>query len=115
MTKNKDCTRYYSNQHENSVAKELNAKIVPNSGAGRFFSGDVVHDEASLLIECKCSMTEKQSFTIKKEWIDTARQNAFTDRLANSCLCINFAPNSPNYYVIDSKLMQMLVEKLTEE
>ena len=113
--KNKNATRTYSDQHEKSVCKELGAEQAPNSGAGRFLNGDVLHSDASLLIECKCSMTEKQSFTIKKEWIDTARQNAFTDRLANSCLCINFAPNSPNYYVIDSKLMQMLVEKLTEE
>lgn len=113
--KNKNATRTYSEEHEKSVCKELGAKQAPNSGAGRFLKGDVLHSDASLLIECKCSMTEKKSFTIKKEWIDTVRQNAFTDRLANSCLCINFAPNSPNYYVIDSKLMQMLVEKLTEE
>lgn len=113
--KNKDSTRAYSDEHEKSVCKELGAHQTPNSGAGRFSKGDVVHDEASMLIECKCSMSEKQSFSIKKEWIETAKQNAFTDRLSNSCLCINFAPNSPNYYLIDSKLMKMLVEKLTEE
>lgn len=113
--KNKDSTRAYSDEHEKSVCKELQAHQTPNSGGGRFTKGDVVQDDASLLIECKCSMTEKTSFSIKKEWIETARQNAFTDRLSNSCLCINFGPRSQNYYLIDGKLMKMLVEKLSED
>lgn len=36
-------------------------------------------------------------------------------RLSNSAVCINFGPNTSNYYVIDEKLMQFLVEKLEEE
>ena len=114
MPKNKDSTRAYSDEHERSVCRELGAHQTPNSGAGRFTKGDVIHNEASLLIECKCSMTEKQSVSIKKEWIETSKQNAFTNRLSNSCLCINFAPKSQNYYLIDSKLMEVLVNALTE-
>ena len=115
MPKNKDSTRAYSDEHEKSVCKELGAHQTANSGAGRFQKGDVVQNEASLMIECKCSMSEKKSVSIKKEWIDITKQNAFTNRLSNSCICINFAPNSPNYYLIDSKLMKMLVEKLSQE
>lgn len=33
-------------------------------------------------------------------------------KLENHCLCFNFEPNGDNFYIIDSKLMKFLVEKL---
>ena len=60
-------------------------------------------------------MTEKQSVSVKKEWIDKNKEEAFSNRLDNSCLCINFGPGSDNYYVISEKLMKFLVQKLEEE
>lgn len=115
MTDNKDSTRYYSNLHERSVCRALDATQTPNSGATKWRKGDVVQKQASLLIECKTVMTEKQSVSIKKEWIDKNREEAFSNRLDNSCLCINFGPNTDNYYVISEKLMKFLVEKLQDE
>lgn len=111
---NKNSTRYFSDQHEKSVCKALNAIQQPNSGAGLWKKGDVVQEEASLLIECKCSMKLKTSVSIKKDWIDKNKKELFVNRLANSALCINFEPNGENYYVIDEKLMQVLCEKLKE-
>ena len=32
--------------------------------------------------------------------------------LENHCLCFNFEPAGDNFYIIDSKLMKFLVEKL---
>ena len=115
MTKNKNSTRYYSSQHEDSICKALGAIKQSNSGAGRFNKGDVVHNEASMLIEAKTTMTEKQSVSIKKEWIEKNRDEAFAIRKSNSCVCINFGPDSDNYYLIDEKLMKFLIEKLVEE
>lgn len=115
MTSNKEATRYYSDLHEKSVCKALGASQTANSGAGKWSKGDVVQKQASLLIECKTVMTEKQSVSIKKEWIDKNRGEAFSNRLDNSCLCINFGPNTDNYYVISEKLMKFLVEKLQDE
>ena len=113
--KNTNSTRYYSDLHETSVAKAVNGERVSNSGAGKFSAGDVVQRQASLLIECKTVMTEKQSVSVKKEWIDKNKEEAFSNRLDNNCLCINFGPGSDNYYVISEKLMKFLVEKLEEE
>lgn len=115
MTDNKESTRYYSDLHEKSVCRALGATQTPNSGATKWKKGDVVQKQASLLIECKTVMTEKQSVSVKKEWIDKNKEEAFSNRLDNNCLCINFGPGSDNYYVISEKLMKFLVQKLEEE
>lgn len=112
---NKEATRTYSNNHEKSVCKELGGFKVTNSGAGLFTKGDVIVQDSSLLVECKGSMKEKNSFSIKKEWIEKNKQAAFEDRLDNSCIAFNFEPGGKNYYVIDSKLMAFLVDKLEDE
>lgn len=114
-TKNKEATRFYSDQHEKSICKALNAKQQSNSGAGRFRKGDVIQDEASLLIEAKTSMTDKDSFSIKKDWIIKNKEEAFALRKSNNCICFNFGPESENYYVVDEKLMKFLVQKMIEE
>lgn len=113
--KNKESTRYFSDKQEKSVCSALGGVQVANSGAGRFTKGDVIVKSASLLCECKCQMTEKSSYSIKKEVIDKNKEEAFSNRLDNNCLCFNFGPDSNNYYVIDEKLMKYLVEKLSEE
>jgi len=113
MSKNVS-TRHFSDLHEKSVCKALSAKQQPNSGAGLWRKGDVVQEDAFLLIECKCSMKEKNSVSIKKEWITKTKKEAFFHRLNNTALCINFEPNGENYYVIDEKLMKLLCSKLKE-
>jgi hypothetical protein len=112
---NKLSTREFSDIHEKSVCKLLGAQQVSNSGAGAFRKGDVVHRNASVLIECKTVVTDKKSVSIKKEWIDKNKEERFTQRLSNSSIAFNFGPNQPNYFVIDEKLMKFLVEKLEEE
>ena len=112
---NKESTRYFSDIHEKSICKALGAVQVPNSGAGRFTKGDCIQRNASLLIEAKTSMKDKDSFSIKKEWLLKNREEAFANRLSNSCLCFRFGPEQENYYVISEGLMRFLVEKLQEE
>lgn len=114
-TKNKEATRYYSDIQEKSVCKALDAQQQPNSGAGHWRKGDCRQIESSMLIECKTCIEDKESFSIKKDWIAKNKLEAFEVRLNNSCIAFNFGPNQPNYYVIDEKLMRFLVEKLIEE
>lgn len=114
-TKNKESTRFYSDKHEKSICKALGATQQSNSGAGRFRKGDVIHNEASLLIEAKTTMSDKDSFSIKKEWIIKNKEEAFTLRKSNSCICFNFGPEQENYYVINEKMMKFLTNKLVEE
>ena len=88
----------------------MGGRQTSNSGANRFEKGDVIVDDAYMLIECKCSMTEKSSFSIKKEWLDKIQEEAFSNRLINTCLCFNFEPGGNNYYVIDEKMMKDFME-----
>ncbi len=114
-TKNKEATRYYSFQHEQSISKALGAKVQSNSGAGLWNKGDLVHEGASMLIEAKCCMSEKQSVSVKREWVEKNKEEGFAIRKENQAVCINFEPNGNNYYLINEKLMKFLVEKLEEE
>jgi len=106
-------TRFYSNRQEKSVAKALNGKKIANSGATRFGKGDV--DTDLFLIECKTCMSDKQSFSIKKDWIDKNREEAFAMNKPYSTVCFNFGPNSENYYVIDERLFKTLNDYLKGE
>lgn len=115
MKPNKDSTRYYSNLQENSICRALHATKQPNSGAGLFNKSDILISGASLLIEAKTCMKEKDSFSIKREWIEKNREEAFSQRISNGCIAFSFGPTLPNYYVIDEHLMKFLVEKLEDE
>ena len=115
MAKNENSTRAFSDKQEKYICKLLGGQQVNNSGAGLFKKGDVVVPSASLLIECKCQMSEKQSYSVKKEVILKNFSEAFANRLNNSCMCFNFGPDSENYFVISEKLMKFLVKKLSEE
>lgn len=112
MTTNRKCTRFYSHKQEVNVAKAIKGELVPNSGAISFGAGDVVND--SFLIECKTCMEDKQSFSIKKEWLEKNKEEAFAVGKDYSALAFNFGPNSENYYVISEKLFVKLIEFLKE-
>ena len=110
--KNKESTRYFSDCHEKSVCEVLGGRQVSNSGANRFEKGDVIVND--MLIECKCAMSEKDSVSIKKDWLLKTKIEAFRNRLSDTCLCFNFEPDGDNYYVIDEKLMKVLCNALKE-
>ena len=113
--RNKESTRYYSKLHEDSVAKSLGGRVVPNSGAIKFGAGDVVIDDPGFLIECKTPMTEKDSFSIKKEWVEKNRIEKFQTRKNFSAISFKFSPNGENLYIISEDLMVTLVESLKVE
>lgn len=118
MTKNSDSTRFYSFQQEQAVAKALGAYQQANSGAGAFAKGDVYHKGASMLLECKTATSNKESFSVKREWLLKVEEERKSKRLENSCVAINFGPDAPyneNYYIINERLMQFLIEKLESD
>lgn len=113
MNKNKESTRYYSNKQEEYLSKLLNCYRQSNSGAGIFNKGDLINKNASLLIECKTVTKDKDSFSIKKEWLIKNKQEAFSQGLENSCLAFNFTSDGKNnYFVIDETLFIDFMEYL---
>ena len=112
---NKEATRFASSTQENRIVKKFGGRVCPNSGAGKFSKSDIQLPEASLSIECKTCMTPKESFSIKKEWIEKHYEEAFSNRLSNTAIAFNFYfDDKKDYYVIDDKLMGFLIEKLKE-
>lgn len=109
-------TREASSVQEKRVSEKLGGIISPNSGAGKWKKGDIQIPEAGLLIECKTCMKPKQSFSIKKEWLEKNNEESFFNRLDNTVIAFNFDYTDKNdYYVINDKLMKFLVDCLTEE
>lgn len=106
-------TRFYSHRQEKQVAKQMKGKVVSNSGATTFHKGDVTTDK--FLIECKTKTAESKSFSIKKEWLEKNKEEAFAMGKMRSALAFNFGPDEPNYYVIDSITFRELIRLLEEE
>ena len=109
MTKNKESTRYYSTQQEISVARAIDGRRTPNSGATLFIKGDVV--TKTFCIECKTQIEEKKSFSVKREWIEKIKEEAFASNKDNWAIAFNFGGEnqSENYYIVDEKLFKKLV------
>ena len=108
-------TRYYSDLQENAIKDLIDGWKNPNSGASPFRKGDVIQHDASILIECKTQTSEKDSFSIKKEWIEKNRKEARDMRLFNNAIAFTYGPKQENFFVIDEKLFKFLIEKLKEE
>ena len=106
-------TRFFSTQQEKKVAKAVDGKRTPNSGAAKFVGGDVTTD--NFLLECKTCMTPKQSFSIKKEWLEKNEEERFAMGKDYSALIFDFGDNEKRYYVIDEKLFVRLTELLRED
>lgn len=101
-------TRDFSSNQEKQLAKKLGGKVTPNSGGTRFGGGDVLLED--WLIEAKTPMKPQDSFTIKKEWITKASEQAFEQNKNNSTLAFRFTPDGPDYFVIDFKTFKQLVD-----
>ena len=113
--KNKESTRYFSSNQEQYIAKLLGGQQTPNSGATDFIKGDVRIKSASMLCECKTCIKEKDSFSIKKEWLEKNEQEAKITHFSNSMLAFNFGPDTKNYFIINERLAKYLIEKINED
>ena len=86
----------------------------PNSGAGYFKKGDIQIADAGLLVECKTCVSPKNSFSIKKEWLEKNKQELFASGLSNSIVAFNFYYEDKNdYYVIDETVPAFTLNEST--
>lgn len=105
-TKNQESTKFYSNAQEEYFSKFIGARKVPASGGCRFNCGDIVAD--NWLFECKCPMSEKQSFSLKREWFTKNEREKHQLQKPYSGIVFQFAPNTTNYVVIDEKTFRLM-------
>ena len=92
--------RYFSDKQEKEIAKVTGGKVQSNSGGTKFGGGDV-HTKR-FLIEAKTPTKEQTGFTIKKEWMDKMKMQAFEQGKSQSVLAFKFSPwENKSYYVLD--------------
>lgn len=103
-------TRYFSNRQEKQVAKALNGRKTPNSGATPFIKGDVIADD--WLIECKTTTSERASFSVKRDWLEKNKEEAFATGKPYNALCFDFGDNGVRYYVIDEATFKKLKDAI---
>lgn len=107
-------TRFFSKQQENSVARITKGSTIANSGARPYQKGDACtsgHGENSWLFECKTCTTSKQSFAIKKQWLETIKEEAFQAGKMNYALVFSFGPKQENYYILSEDKFKQLFEE----
>ncbi len=92
-------TRDFSSEQEKHIAKVTHGKLTPNSGGTKFSAGDILTEY--FLIEAKTTTKETKSVSIKKEWLDKAKKQAFEQGKEGFFLAFNFEPNGENYYVMN--------------
>jgi hypothetical protein len=66
-------------------------------------------------IEAKTPTKPQASFSIKREWIDKMIEQAFEQGKYSYALAFRFDPEGNDYFVINSRLMKLLVDHMEEE
>ncbi len=102
---NKDSTRYKSNQQEKRIAKAMGGRQVVGSGSTPFLKGDVI--AGKIFIEAKTRVEPSKSIRVKKEWLDKAREQAYSSRKEDYAVAISFG-DGRDYYIIDDRFMEEL-------
>lgn len=106
-------TRDYSDKQEKHIAKVTGGKVQSNSGGTKFGGGDVHTDK--FFIEAKTPTKSQTSFTIKKEWIDKMREQAYEQGKEEAVLAFRFNPNIDiDLYVLSERqFLEYLNYKMT--
>ena len=113
VPKNKNSTRYFSTKQEIYIGNLVGGRVQAGSGNTGFNKGDIVTD--SWLYEAKTSMTPKNSFSIKKEWITKNELERMEMHKPYSAIVFQFEPDGTNYFVIDEKTFKKLLDKFENE
>ena len=101
----KNSTRAKSSQQEKRIAKAMGGRQVVGSGSTPFLKGDVIVDK--LFIEAKTKMEPSKSISVKREWLEKAKEQAIATRKEDYTVAISFGDNK-EYYIIEDNLMEEL-------
>lgn len=103
----KDSTRAKSSIQEKRIAKAMGGRQVVGSGSTPFLKGDVIAGD--LFIEAKTKMNPSQSITVKKGWIDKAKEQSLSMRKSDYAIAVSFG-DPKDYYLIEDSFMEELLK-----
>lgn len=113
MTKNQSSTRFVSTRQEKAISKQLGMNRTPNSGATAFVKGDL--EDQRWIVEAKTCMEPKKSFSIKKGWLDTLREEMYASNKDYRALCFDFGDEKDRYYILDEDTFKYIKELLDNQ
>ena len=99
-------TRFYSDKQEKKVAKAVSGKQTANSGDTAFSKGDVRND--LFLLECKTHTEFRENFTVKHEWIDKNREEAFQMGRKHAALALDFGDGEQHYIISEKDFLEYM-------
>ena len=102
---NKDSTRYKINIKEKRIAKALGGRQFIGSGSTPLLKGDV--ETGDLFVESKTKMEPSKSISVKKQWIEKAKEQAYSQRKEDYTVAISFG-DGKDYYIIEDSLLEDL-------
>ena len=108
----KDSTRAKSSKQEKRIAKAIGGRQVVGSGSTPFLKGDVIAGD--LFIEAKTKMNPSQSITVKKSWIDKAKEQSLAMRKSDYAIAVSFG-DPKDYYLIEELLKAREAVKQVQE
>lgn len=116
-------TKKFSNMQEKRIAKKLGGKTQPASGALPIASlkSDVKvtnSEDWKVLISAKTSMVKnhqvgKRSFTLKKEWLEEVKHQAFEGGYDFGVVSISF-DNRQDFYILEDVDFENMLKALHE-
>lgn len=89
-------------QQEERVARLFNGKRTPQSGGGKFVLGDVLAED--FFVECKTSVTVKDSYSVKREILNKANEQRREMGKEFYVLAFSFG-DQEDFFVINKKAM----------
>ena len=101
----RESTRSKSSQQEKRIAKALGGRQVVGSGSTPFLKGDVV--AGKLFVEAKTKMEPSKGITVKKEWLDKAKAQAFSTSKEDYAVAISFG-EPKEFYILEDTLFEDL-------
>ena len=90
-----------ADKQEIEIAKYTGGKFQSNSGGTKFGGGDVHTDK--FFIEAKCHLEEKKNFTIPRDWLLKAREQAFEQGKECWALAFRFSESGEDYFVLPKR------------
>jgi hypothetical protein len=106
-------TRYYSDLQEREIEQFLGLKQQVNSGATLFKKGDNYDDY--MVLDAKTQMTDKASFTMKEDWFDKIKEEAFGMGRMFSGVAFRFGPRRKDYVAVPIDIFNELYQSWLRE
>lgn len=100
-------TRAKSSKQEKRIAKAIGGKQVVGSGSTPFLKGDVI--AGKLFVEAKTKMEPSKQITVKKEWLEKAKEQMFSTRKEEYTVAISFG-EPKEYYIVEDTYFERLLK-----